>query len=157
MSEYCELHKTHSPEPLTSERHHVTPQAWQLYKTTGDGESARKLQSMMLPSAVLLSAAQRPQMAGALYDKRTVAVAPTCHRNVHFWLVKVMKAFDELVRLNPQIEKELTLLETAVVHVRSIYHPRGRVFDTALLAPTRYLEAGGSLRDLCAQRLYGYA
>jgi hypothetical protein len=152
MSKYCELHKSHSPEPLTSEQHHVTPQAWQHFKQTGDHESALNIELACAPGN-LVSAGIVP----ALYDKRTVRVAPTCHRNVHFWIVKIMKSFEAHGVTNSWQEDEEFLLDEAIKHVRSIYHAGGSMFGTAILASSRYLEAGGSLRDLCSERLYGYA
>src|SRR4051794_24334408 len=70
----CALHKEHRPPALTTELHHVIPRAWQA--------------TWAPPTAPFPGtyAGQR------LWDARTVELAPTCHRNVHALIVRVMHA-----------------------------------------------------------------
>jgi hypothetical protein len=56
----CSLHRIHRPRNLTTEFHHIIPQAWQL------------------------------TLDPKLFDRRTIELCPTSHRNVHFWIVKLM-------------------------------------------------------------------
>lgn len=99
----CEAHKSHRPEPLTSEAHHVIPQAWQNYALGAE----------------------------KLFDKRTVLLCPTGHRNVHTYIVMLMK------------EQPVT--------------KRSKEANIARLALSRWLETGRTLEELRERKLYGQA
>ncbi len=66
-----------------------------------------------------------------LWDPRTVPLCRTGHGNVHWHLVRLMQVTTE----DP--------LET-----RKIYRPRGKEYEIAYLALSRWKEAGGSLVSL---------
>lgn len=102
----CSLHRFHRPLALTTENHHVIPQAWQHFALGRE----------------------------ALFDERVVAVAPTCHRNVHYWLVQFMKSLDSPTPKWPTAEAKM-----------------------ALLGMQRYRESGRSLDDLAIAKLWGGA
>lgn len=57
----CLLHKFHRPLALTSEEHHIEPQAWQKFAV------------------------------GRIDKPETVTLCPTSHRNVHHFIVLMMK------------------------------------------------------------------
>lgn len=101
----CELHKIHIPKALTSELHHVIPQAWQNWKLGAE----------------------------RLFDKRTIELCPTGHRNVHYWLVRYMKGLDATPK-KPNKEQAI-----------------------ALMAIQRWQDMGYSIEDLRAQKLWGQA
>lgn len=145
----CNLHAHHEPEPLTSEDHHVEPQAWQHFKMTGHGVEARAMEERAAGAGMLYT---------KLYNPHTVRLAPTCHRNVHFWIVKIMKAFEALAAVHsPGAIDDEVLLDQAVRDVRSQTGVRGMVFQTAIEAPRLHMEHGGSLRRLVDAKLYGNA
>jgi hypothetical protein len=81
----CSLHRFHRPTPLTTERHHIIPQAWQIFALNDGNITASKARQM---AAV---AREGGITEVALFDPRTVTLAPTCHRNVHYWIVKLMQ------------------------------------------------------------------
>ena len=99
MTTPCEAHRLHRPRAMTIELHHVIPQAWQ---------------NMVLHSEVL-------------FDKRTVALCPTGHRNVHALLVTMMKA--------SQGDDPLDAYQTHKGR-------RGKEFDIAYAGIVRFHEAG---------------
>lgn len=72
----CLLHRVHLPKALTPEWHHVIPVAWQL-KT---------------PVANPPFPGKDPNGRGMLWDARGVWLCPTGHRNVHHWIVAMMRA-----------------------------------------------------------------
>lgn len=102
MARACTAHRYHYPAPLTLEEHHVLPQAWQNFALGRE----------------------------ALFDRRTVTLCPTCHRNVHHWIVALMRGADRIRRVECQI---------------------------ASLALDRWVSTGRSLDDLVAHGLYGEA
>lgn len=149
MSENCELHAQHRPEPLTSEQHHLEPQAWQHFKMTGHGVEARAMEER---------AGGAGWLATRLYNTRTVKVAPTCHRNVHYWIVQIMHRFEQLAQVHsPEAIDEQHLAGLAMQDVRELHNMRGQVFDVATDALIMHLLNGGSLRKLVAAKLYGEA
>jgi hypothetical protein len=115
----CELHRIHRPRALTVELHHVLPQAWQHYWTPGP----------KLPAP------------NRLFDPRTVALCPTSHRNVHYWIVKLMRA---AVSEDPLDAKK---------SLGGLSREQAIAYD----ALTRWREAGGSLAGLRAAGLFGEA
>jgi hypothetical protein len=99
----CQLHKIHRPLSMTVEYHHIIPQAWQHFIL---GEPK-------------------------LWDKRTIGLCPTSHRNVHYWIVRLMKG-------------PIPLRPTREVHV-------------AQLALERFTLAGYDLQVLRDHKLWGQA
>lgn len=116
----CEIHVTHLPKALTLESHHVIPQAWQHFwrPSLGDGD----LRVLKVP---------------ALWDPRTVELCPTGHRNVHEWIVTLMRGVGGL----------------------PLYAPRGarKERELAQIGLDRFRSAGGNLELLVAARLWGNA
>lgn len=143
----CELHvlHAHAPVPLTFEQHHVIPQAWQLFAAG------------MRHVGPATTAASVPG-APPLFDPRTVGVGPTCHRNVHHYIVALMRALDALPRsvsrdvLTPEVTRLVRRRER--VKVGSLHAAE---FDTALLALGRYAAAGYELSALMDAGLWGEA
>jgi hypothetical protein len=111
----CTLHRIHRPAALTVERHHIIPQAWQLHDSP------------------------------ALWDPRTVALCPTSHRNVHFWLVQLMHAG---AGSDDPLQAKLRLFRG---------HRLTREQSIAYDALTRYRGTTRSLEALRAAHLYGEA
>jgi len=107
----CSARRSHAPAPLTIEQHHVIPRAWQAaYRPA--------------------SAAGLPLKSDDLWDPRTVPLCPTCHRNVHYWIVRLMHG--ETVRASG-------------------------VTQIAALALRRFTQAGGDLDNLRVAGLWGEA
>lgn len=117
MSRICDLHLVHAPKVVCSpERHHIVPQAWQHF--------ARREERLFLPT--------------------TVKVPPTCHRNVHFYIVKLMKLLEPLAADDPLVAWQALKKNTA----------ESRCAYAGLM---NYWQAGYSLLLLCEAKLYGYA
>lgn len=123
----CQLHKSHSPAPLTVEQHHVVPRGWQ---------------HTWQPSTPPFPGKDPEQPGAVLWDARTIPVPPTCHRNVHVWIVRLMHA-----------------LEGGEDPVQAFAKVKGAAGGTqakwALEALVRFKEAGGSLQTLVAAREWG--
>jgi len=85
-----------------------------------------------------------------LWDARTVPICPTGHRNVHFWIVRMMYVAKE---------KEKVLETLWVPDIIKAVKPRDHrnEFKTACLALERFTEMGGSLSFLIAKHQYGEA
>lgn len=71
----CALHKSHSPETLTIEYHHVIPVAWQVFYQ---------------PPEPWPFPGYDPR--SPLWDARTMPLCPTGHRNVHYLIAAMMKS-----------------------------------------------------------------
>lgn len=71
----CMLHKIHTPSNLTTEYHHTVPVAWQLF-----------IPAPANPPAPGPDTSGR----GPLWDTRGIWICPTGHRNVHFWIERLM-------------------------------------------------------------------
>lgn len=125
--ETCSLHKAHYPTPLTVEDHHVVPVAWQ-----------QTWQPAVAPYPGI-----DPDGRGKLWDARTIPVAPTCHRNVHAWIVRLMHA---LVGEDAH---------QAFVAVKG--GPAGTQAHWGLEALLRYQAVGGTLQQLVAAGEWGHA
>lgn len=124
----CELHKTHRPPNLTVEVHHIIPVAWQLF-----------WQPQVAPYP-----GKDPDGRGNLWDARTVTCCPTGHRNIHFWIVKLMHA------VKPG--------GTAIYAAYAVNGPKANVqYEWACEALQRYEEAGGSLQKLVEAGEWGEA
>lgn len=111
----CTLHRYHRPRALTVERHHIIPQAWQLH--TGV----------------------------ALWDKRTVTLCPTSHRNVHYWIVQLMHGGGDS---DDPLQAKLM-----VFGQRRLTREQAIAYD----ALTRFRGAGFSLVNLRDAHLFGEA
>lgn len=78
----CEAHRYHWPQPISTERHHVIPRAWQAYfhpESGGARTTASQARMLAATGAV------------ALWDPRVTVLCPTGHRNVHRMIVRLMK------------------------------------------------------------------
>jgi hypothetical protein len=134
----CVVHRVHHPRALTIELHHVIPQAWQqvftgpLRPEPAIGDDHRR--------------AGHGTEGRHLWDARTVALCPTGHRNVHVWIVRLMHLCTD---------EEPAHAVAAARHVDA--SARGKEFDLAVLALTRFRDAGGSLQSLVAARQWGEA
>lgn len=114
----CMAHKHHEPANETVELHHVIPQAWQHIWAP--------------PGAALDS--------NGLWDPRTAPLCPTGHRNVHFWIVRLMKT-----GLGDPIAME------------KVVRSRTFEFTIAKLGVSRYSAAGGDLVALQKRGEWGEA
>ena len=121
-SESCALHRVHWPKPLYSELHHIIPQAWQVF---------------WRPTPV-----ERSTQASSLFDPRTIPLCPTVHRNVHTWLVKLMRSGPGE---DPLAAKLAVFGSKALTREQRV----------AYQALCRWKEWGGSLDALRSARLYG--
>lgn len=129
----CALHSSHSPEPLTIEQHHVCPVGWQH----------------TWQPAVAPFPGRDPDGRGELWDDRTIPVAPTCHKDIHFWIVALMHAIEAQGGEN---------IDAAAAAVRSAdSRARGPQFEWALEALRRFQAVGGLLQDLVAAKEWGEA
>lgn len=112
----CAAHVNHTPRHLTTEEHHVVPQAWQHLALGNE----------------------------SLYDKRTVTLCPTGHRNVHRHIVGLMKTGKDT-------------LEEAIVLYRVPRARKRAEYEIACLALERWIAAGHSLAALRTADLWGEA
>lgn len=128
----CSAHRSHSPEPLYCEEHHVLPRAWQNF---------------WHPTAAPLS-------TDGLFDARVVPLCRTGHGNVHFMLVAIMRKFERLKGVGGILAAE----QEALKDLR-FAHPRLQLSrserEVVRLGMTRWEAAGGDLLALCAAGLYG--
>lgn len=138
MQAVPECHLSHSPAPLLLEKHHVIPQAWQQ-TWQPDGASYLRVADRYEATGDSLEAVR-------LWDPRTVVLAPTCHRNVHVWLVRMMQSAALLT--DPEDVHKANVLTSG-------RHPKER--EIAYEAMTRWVDAGGMIRTLIAAGQWGYA
>lgn len=133
---YCEAHdwEDHRPLPTYCELHHVIPVAWQKFWWPSWNNGHERGQAAM---AHVPTGNFAPK--DVVWDARLVPLGPTCHRNVHFWLVHFMKLHDDKPVSQPV--------------------PRGGTAEKAIarLAMERWVGWGGDLDALCDAGLYGYA
>jgi hypothetical protein len=122
----CELHSSHYPEPLEVEQHHVIPVSWQQIEWQPE--------TPPYPGT-------DPDGRGPVWDSRRIPVPPTCHRNVHHWIVLLMHA---LTGEDPQ---------QAFAAVKG--EKGGTQAHWALEALVRFKEAGGTLQQLVAAKEWG--
>lgn len=137
----CSLHKVHHPPALTVEDHHIVPQAWQHYYQTPTGE---------------FDPLYGTKVNGQwLWDGRVVTLCPTGHRNVHFWIVALMRANTTFTStLIPNDKEHVKSLAKAVL---ATGRHRTAELPIAMLALRRFLAAGGNLTTLAAVGLLGEA
>jgi hypothetical protein len=126
----CELHKRHEPSHDTTELHHLVPVAWQ---------------QLWQPPKPWPFPGTDPDGRGPLWDARTVKACPTGHRNIHAWIVRLMK----VCRTEGAQE--------TVTAALNLYRPMpgGVEFDQATLALVHWKEGGGSLQQLVAAGEWG--
>lgn len=135
----CEVHSPHyrhQPPPRTLEQHHPIPRGWQ---------------ALWAPQVAPFPGSY----AGvSLWDARTITVPPTCHRNVHYLIVRVMHA---LAGTSGPVTADD--VDAAVRAVAAAEHttPRAPELQCAALAPLRYIAAGGNVRTLIAAGEWGEA
>lgn len=138
----CVLHKRHSPAHLTLEFHHVVPVAWQL---------------LWQPPKPWPFPGNDPDGRGALWDSRGLDICPTGHRNVHAWIVRMMREVTlTLGREHASFDPEDALL--VVSAARKKYGKSATAsneFQTATLALIRWREGGGSLQELVRHDEWG--
>jgi hypothetical protein len=130
----CSLHKIHRPVNKTTEQHHIIPQAWQ---------------ASYLPPSVQSDIPARRALAAAngLWDDRTVELCPTSHRNVHYWIVKLMQSAHNEGSDDPLVAKK------SLVGNRRLDREQSIAYD----ALTRFRQVGGSLLALAKQGEWGQA
>lgn len=80
-----------------------------------------------------------------LWDPRTVPICPTGHRNVHWWLVRIVRTADRMVVTGSADVPELVAAAVAAAPLNRAHH---REVATARLALERWYAAGGLVRTL---------
>lgn len=134
----CSLHRFHRPAPdQVNEFHHIIPQAWQHF---------------WKPPATIFAVLDRSNPG--LFDARTVAICPTGHRRVHYWIVQMMK-WIEAMKLDVQ-DPQRAIMYGAF---QRILGDKRRTKEQACAALTleRWLDAGGNLVALVNAGLRGEA
>lgn len=127
MTPVCSFHREHDPRPAYLEAHHVIPQAWQ--------------------------ALWRPATARAagLWDPRTVAVCATGHRNIHFYLMRIVRTFYAIL-LEGGGPIQGDCYESALIagmgDADLPVHGHRAEIDCAFLGLQRWYDAGGLVRPL---------
>lgn len=124
-TEPCELHKNHSPSNHTIEFHHLVPVAWQL---------------AWQPSTPPPSPGPDPDGRGELWDNRGAWLCPTGHRNVHYWIVSMMRKTSEHEHYDWSDTTEI---------------PSDATTEMARLALERFTAVGGSLLLLANKGQWG--
>jgi hypothetical protein len=151
----CELHvHTRDAEPpLTFEQHHTTPQSWQHLRAQRRRRRSRGARDRAFYEQSPCRE-PRPRDPIGLYDPRTTELARTCHGNVHYWIVKLMRYAADAT----PGEIDARNLEAIIRSFRSKHGGiRTRVFAEAIEAPRRYIAAGHDLRELMRHGLWGQA
>jgi hypothetical protein len=124
------------------EEHHVVPQAWQRFWRPDDLDNNRTLGERQ---GHALGLSVPPHMATVyLWDKRTMTLCPTCHRNVHHIMVTLMRA---------------SVTNDPLDAMKAVFKGRRRsmVQDIAYTGLCRYRQVGGDLRMLREAGLWGNA
>jgi hypothetical protein len=125
---------------LDEEQHHVLPRKWQTLWTPA--------------KAPYPGVYHEFGVTQQLWDARTVSVPPTCHRNVHHFIVAVMR---QLAAAGGVIDANA--VTAAAKAVSGAEHLREKMalqeLQWATEAPLRYLAAGGELVVLIAARAWG--
>lgn len=144
----CAAHKIHVPRTLTTEMHHVIPQAWQAFWAPASawwpaaGQPAH-------PGEAWMSNHMHDRVRPPVWDPRTIELCPTGHRNVHFYIVRLMHAAtDESVEQAVKNYLHIDLRRRP---------PRAAEFGIAKLALQRWVAAGGSIGVLQANGQWGQA
>lgn len=142
----CSIHRYHWPKALTDESHHVIPQAWQRF-----AEASRAGAPLQTAAQLALDASSY-----ALWDRETVELCPTGHRNVHAWIVRLMKATPvapspELVDFadNPVAAK------LAVFGLRRLTREQTIAYEALTRFASSARPGGTGLEDLRIAKLWG--
>lgn len=159
-TEPCVLHKWCLCKSIGNEEHHVLPQAWQLhwFPESNYGEIVA-LPDYDNPGSPIARGQAKPKEA--IWDKRTISCDPLGHRNIHHILVAGMKVYEGFVWDEGEEETEA---DAELAHRKAVKQLRQQDLHInphesmwALEAMWRWLQAGGSLIDLCLAGQYGYA
>lgn len=114
----CEARRFHVPKALSTDDHHVIPQAW-----------------------------QRLEDKHKLFAPQTVELCPTCHRNVHYWIVRLMKALALKYSNDPLVAKK------HIAGNKRLNREQKIAYD----ALTKYQASGRSLLALCEKGQWGFS
>lgn len=123
----CQLHRSHRPDPLYVEQHHVVPRAWQQF---------------WQPAVAPFPGTYAGQK---LWDDRTVNICRTGHGNVHYWIVRLTRNW---------VPGDMGATIAGAKH-SAPERPGPADFATALQALERYMHVGGSINDLVAASEWG--
>lgn len=146
----CDVHPgvVHAPRPLEQQLHHVVPRDWQ-----------REWQPVTPPFPGRYDAFGTHEI---LWDVRGVNVPPTCHLNVHVWIVMLMHELaTELAKVGGVDEALVRAAGAAVAKAAGIggrtrfAHTARQELDTAMQAPIRFAAAGGDVSALIRKGLWG--
>lgn len=149
----CEVHPSvlvHAPTPHAQQFHHVIPRDWQR------GGWAP-------PTAPFPGVYVAFGVHEQLWDARGVEVPPTCHLNVHAWLVAVMHELAVMTLPDPPNSDDISHAAGRVAHAAQITTRSHRnafamaELSCAMQAPMRYAAAGGDVRTLIAAGQWGAA
>lgn len=122
----CAIHKSHSPRPLSTEAHHILPRAWQAIWSPPDDKRL-------------------------LWAPKTIDLCPTGHSNVHRIIVDLMHDFEAHgVKSGPDVQG---LIDE---YRRTYAAGRMNELPIAAQAPLQWLQRGGTLDVLWANKQYGY-
>jgi hypothetical protein len=141
----CEVHPSgrHTPASLEAQDHHVIPRHWQ---------------QLWAPAAAPYPGTfSEFGVTQTLWDARTVKVPPTCHRNVHGRLVQLMHVLDEMRHLTAS---PLDVNAAAVIvskRAGRLTTMANQEIRCAMLAPLRFIEAGGQIGLLLDGKAWGQA
>jgi hypothetical protein len=123
----CEAHKEHAPRNFTTEAHHFVPQAWQQL------------------------------LAGELYDKRTIWLCPSGHRNVHSIIVAIMHKINEYNQSGREMGMDLVDVCADAVRTDLRLREDNHQWIIAKESPKRWLESGRKLEALIEAKEWGQA
>lgn len=145
----CEVHHGrdwHRPVSYDQEFHHAVPRAWQAVWT---------------PETPPAPGTYHVPFGGVqqLWDVRGVQVPPTCHRNVHTWIVAIMHslaAMPDATLGEAQVRNAAHLVLATAGYSPHVQAPRDEL-QVAQLAPIRWLQAGGDLNYLIGRKMWGEA
>lgn len=140
----CEVHPLakHRPEAQHDEQdHHVVPRHWQTLWTP---------ETPLYPGVF-----KEFGIVQKLWDARTVKVPPTCHSNVHHWLVLLMH---ELAKLG-HVAFDAPTVQIGCKAVSRAAKLRDKwaiqELQWAAEAPLRFMLAGGDLNVLITAQAWG--
>lgn len=131
----CSLHSEARDHNLTVEAHHLLPVAWQAVWTP--------------PGATVKTTSRGP-----VWAPETVQLSPTCHRNSHALLVRLMKWM--ATPPGQAADDDAQRIDAARAALPGPLR-RWREMHVALEAPTRWVNAGGVLSVLLAAHEWGVA
>jgi hypothetical protein len=159
-TEPCVLHKWCVGRALGNEEHHVVPQAWQImwFPESNYGEPVMD-DSFASHGSAVVSGHYKPKET--IWDKRTISCDPLGHRNIHHILVRCMKTYENELWDEGEVETEAMAEEAQQRTIKQMrsegLHVNTREAFWALEGMWHWLQAGGSLIELCLRHEYGYA